>query len=199
MSVNWGLADWFSFLTRAVERQFNFFFSLPPGRLYTFFFALSSPKNVNMTLSALSTFSAVTDITWPQFMKGTEETHSCSTIWIYYHPTLPCVRDLRIIFEGFVGNPNSLHLNKTKVVYMDAKRWTNSCLCAWSDKPYCNLDQKDGTKCASKDKFIKLLFPENETARYHLLPDTPDICMGFLSLFFNTAVSLEFKSSLSSW
>lgn len=38
VSVNWGLPDWFSFLTRAVERQFNFFFFLPPGRLYIYIY-----------------------------------------------------------------------------------------------------------------------------------------------------------------
>ena len=100
VSVNWGLADWFSFLTRDVERQFNFLSSLPPGRPFLFFICvLSSPKSVNMTLSALSTFSTVTDITWPQFMKGTEETHSSRTIWIYYHPQMSCVQHLRIILK----------------------------------------------------------------------------------------------------
>lgn len=71
--VNWGPADWFSFSTRAVERQFNFLSCLAFWEtiffIFYFIFLLSSPKNVNTTLSALSTFSAVTDITWPQFMK----------------------------------------------------------------------------------------------------------------------------------
>lgn len=98
LCVNWGLADWFSFLTGAVERQFNFFSSLPPGRLF-FYFCASLSKNVNMTLSALSTFSAVTDITWPQFMRGTEETHSSSTIWIYYHLKMSRIQQLRIILK----------------------------------------------------------------------------------------------------
>lgn len=103
VSVNWGLPDWFSLLTGAVERQFNFFSCLSPRRqfiyLFIYIFMLSSPENVNMTLSALSTFSAVTDITWPQFMKGTEETHPHSTIWIYYHLEMSCIQRLRIILR----------------------------------------------------------------------------------------------------
>lgn len=107
VSVNWGLADWFSFLTRTVERQFNFFSALPPGRLFLFYFCAFLSKNVNMTLSALSTFSAVTDITWPQFMKGTEETHPCSTIWIYYHLKMSCIQQLRIIVKDVLENQTS--------------------------------------------------------------------------------------------
>lgn len=122
VSMNGGLADWFSFLTRALERQFNLFSSLLPGRLFFFLFYICAflSKNVNMTLSALSTFSAVTDITWPQFTEGTEETHPCSTIWIYYHPEMSCIQHLRSILND-VENPSSLHLNKTKL-YLDVKK-----------------------------------------------------------------------------
>lgn len=36
--VNWGPVDWFSFSTRAVERQFNFLSRLPSGRLFFLFY-----------------------------------------------------------------------------------------------------------------------------------------------------------------
>lgn len=103
VTMNGGLADWFSFLTRAVERQFNLFSSLLLWETiflkYLFYIYAFLSKNVNMTLSALSTFSAVTDITWPQFTEGMEQTHPCSTIWIYYHPEMSCIQCLRIILE----------------------------------------------------------------------------------------------------
>lgn len=45
LHVNWGLADWFLFFTRAVERQFNFLSSsLPPGMLHVFFCFLLPEK-----------------------------------------------------------------------------------------------------------------------------------------------------------
>lgn len=89
---------------------------------FYFIFLLSSPKNVNMTLSALSTFSAVTDITWPQFMKrhgrDTYRQHNMNIL------SSRCVlySALENHIEGCAGNLSGPHLNKTKALRLGANK-----------------------------------------------------------------------------
>lgn len=102
VNVNWRLADWFSFFTTTVERQFNSFSSrLPPLRVYIFFvFSFNPPPKKERNLT-------------PIYKRHRRFLHSCSTIWIYNF-----VWHLKSVS---MDEEEAKHLNKMMLIFFNAK------------------------------------------------------------------------------
>lgn len=122
LSVNWRLADWFSFLTRSVERQFNFLSSRLPGRLFFYFilFLCSALQKMSTRLCQCRAHSLPWQISPdPNLWSAPRRTHVPPAQYEYIIiPNRP-VFNIQELYWRLCWKFK--HLNKTKGFCLDAR------------------------------------------------------------------------------